>query len=268
MQISFDAIKNRHCKLNEKHNNSCQMKRVILSVKSSWVPLFLIILFITVTTLFAQNKYFADLRLRMVKTQIEARGIKNENVLQAFLNVERHRFVLPAYISVAYKDSPLPITEGQTISQPYIVAFMTEALELKPTDKVLEIGTGSGYQAAILAEICDSVFTIEIFESLGKKVKLLYAELGYKNIFCKVGDGYKGWTEHAPFDAIIVTCSPTHIPEPLKNQLAEGGRMIIPVGKDPIQYLVLLEKKRGKIREETILPVRFVPMLDEEGKKY
>ena len=208
------------------------------------------------------------MRLRMVKTQIEARGVNNEKVLQAFINVERHRFVLPAYISSAYQDSPLPITEGQTISQPYIVAFMTEALELKPTDKVLEIGTGSGYQAAILAEICDSVFTIEIFESLGKKAKQLFIDLGYKNIFCKVGDGYKGWTEYAPFDAIIVTCSPTHIPQSLKNQLAEDGRMIIPVGKDPVQYLVLLEKKRGKIREETILPVRFVPMLDEEGKKY
>lgn len=244
------------------------MKMVISVVKFSRLSLLLVFLFAFNQFTFTQNRYFADLRLRMVKTQIEARGVKDENVLQAFLNVERHRFVLPAYISAAYQDSPLPIEDGQTISQPYIVAFMTEALDLKSTDKVLEIGTGSGYQAAILAEICDSVFTIEIFESLGEKAKQLFAELGYKNIFCKVADGYKGWPERAPFDAIIVTCSPTHIPQPLKDQLAEGGRMIIPVGKDPIQYLVLLKKNKGKIREETVLPVRFVPMLDEEGEKY
>jgi protein-L-isoaspartate(D-aspartate) O-methyltransferase len=175
---------------------------------------------------------------------------------------------LPETISRAYEDYPLPIEEGQTISQPYIVAFMTEALDLRTTDKVLEIGTGSGYQAAILAEICDSVFTIEIFEKLGKKAKNLFAELGYKNISCKIDDGYKGWPEHAHFDAIIVTCSPTKIPEPLKEQLAEGGRMIIPVGDSPYQNLVLLRKKNGKIKQEKVLPVRFVPMIDEKGRKY
>jgi len=148
------------------------------------------------------------------------------------------------------------------------VAFMTEALDLKPSDKILEIGTGSGYQAAILAEICDSVFTIEIFEKLGEKANNLFAELDYKNIFTKVGDGYKGCTKYAPFDAIIVTCSPTHIPQPLKNQLAEKGRMIIPVGSYPSQSLVLLEKRKGKIKQEKILPVRFVPMIDDSGKKY
>jgi protein-L-isoaspartate(D-aspartate) O-methyltransferase len=182
--------------------------------------------------------------------------------------VPRHRFVLPQYINSAYADSPLPIEEGQTISQPYIVAFMTEALNLKRTDKVLEIGTGSGYQAAILAEICDSVFTIEIFPKLGNKTIELFAELGYKNIFVKIGDGYKGWPEHAPFDAIIVTCSPTHIPQPLQDQLAEGGRMIIPVGETHFQSLVLLEKKKGKLREEKVLPVRFVPMISDDGEKY
>jgi protein-L-isoaspartate(D-aspartate) O-methyltransferase len=213
------------------------------------------------------DPFFAQ-RNRMVKNQIADRGITDEKVLEAFRNVERHKFVLPQYISRAYSDSPLPIDEGQTISQPYIVAFMTDVLNLKRTDKVLEIGTGSGYQAAILAEICDSVFTIEIFESLGKKAKNLFEELGYDNIHTKIGDGYLGWPEYAPFDAIVVTASPENIPEPLKEQLADGGRMIIPVGRDPIQHLVLLRKRKGKIREERVLPVRFVPMIDSEGKRY
>lgn len=213
------------------------------------------------------DPFFAQ-RQRMVKTQIEARGISDEKVLDAFRKVERHKFVLPQYISSSYRDSPLPIDEGQTISQPYIVAFMTDALDLERTDKVLEIGTGSGYQAAILAELCDSVFTIEIFEKLGNKAKELFSDLGYDNIQTKIGDGYKGWTEYAPFDAIIVTCAPDKIPEPLKEQLAEGGRMIIPVGGDRVQELVLLKKRKGKIREQSILPVRFVPMIDSEGVKY
>src|SRR5690554_3153125 len=163
-------------------------------------------------------------RARMVKTQIESRGINNAKVLNALRTVERHRFVLPEYVRYAYNDSPLPIEEGQTISQPYIVAFMTEVLELRKKDKVLEIGTGSGYQAAVLAEICDSVFTIEIFETLGKRARAVFNQLGYNNIYAKIGDGYKGWPEHAPFDAIIVTAAPEEIPEPLKEQLAEGGR--------------------------------------------
>ncbi|WP_372949236.1 protein-L-isoaspartate(D-aspartate) O-methyltransferase [Mariniphaga sp.] len=211
---------------------------------------------------------FFALRNRMVETQIKARGISDEKVLQAFRNLERHKFVLPQYIPHAYADSPLPIDEGQTISQPYIVAFMTDALDLQRTDKVLEIGTGSGYQAAILAELCDSVFTIEIFEKLGRKARELFDELGYENIYTKIGDGFKGWPEHAPFDAIIVTAAPSDIPEPLKMQLAEGGRMIIPVGGDAVQELVLLKKRKGKLREESVLPVRFVPLIDPEGKKY
>ena len=217
----------------------------------------------------AQNgdPFFA-LRHHMVKNQIEARGISDKKVLEAFRNVERHRFVLPEYIPYAYSDSPLPIDEGQTISQPYIVAFMTEILRLKRTDKVLEIGTGSGYQAAILAELCDSVFTIEIFEKLARKAEKVFDDLGYENIRTKTGDGYLGWPEHAPFDAVIVTCSPAEVPDPLKEQLAEGGRMIIPVGKDPVQHLVLLQKRKGKLREEKVLPVRFVPMIDSGGKKY
>ncbi|MBK6285644.1 MAG: protein-L-isoaspartate(D-aspartate) O-methyltransferase [Draconibacterium sp.] len=216
----------------------------------------------------AQNSDFAELRQHMVRTQIETRGISDPKVLKAFQKVERHRFVLPEYLPKAYEDYPLPIDEGQTISQPYIVAFMTESLDLKPSDKILEIGTGSGYQAAILAEICDSVFTIEIFPKLGEKASNIFSELGYKNIFSKIGDGYKGWPENAPFDAIIVTCSPSHIPQPLKEQLAEGGRMIIPIGSYPSQSLVLLEKQKGKIKQKKILPVRFVPMIDDKGKKY
>jgi len=216
----------------------------------------------------AQESYFSGLREQMVRTQIQNRGITDEKVLNAFLEVERHKFVLPEYISSAYRDTPLPIEEGQTISQPYIVAFMTQALNLERGDKVLEIGTGSGYQSAILAELVDSVFTIEIFEKLGLSAKERFNELGFTNVYTKIGDGYKGWPEHAPFDAIIVTAAPSDIPEPLKNQLAEGGRMIIPVGGDAIQELILLKKKNGKIQQESVLPVRFVPMISEEGDKY
>lgn len=216
----------------------------------------------------AQEDSFTGLRFQMVKKQIESRGISNPKVLDAMRKVPRHLFVLPGDISKAYNDHPLPIEEEQTISQPYIVAFMTEALNLKPTDKVLEIGTGSGYQAAVLAEICDSVFTIEIFPKLSERAKVILKESGYKNIFIKTGDGYRGWPEHAPYDAIIVTCAPSEIPKPLKNQLAEGGRMIIPVDEFYGQSLILLEKRKGKVREEKVLPVRFVPMISEEGKKY
>jgi protein-L-isoaspartate(D-aspartate) O-methyltransferase len=224
--------------------------------------------FVLSETSCSQNADFSELRQQMVKTQLEDRGISDPEVLKAFRKVERHRFVLPGTISKAYNDYPLPIEEGQTISQPYVVAFMTEVLKLKPFDKVLEIGTGSGYQAAILAEICDSVFTIEIFPKLTKKAQGIFNEMGYKNIFCKIDDGYKGWPEYAPFDAIIVTCAPSEIPEPLKDQLAEGGRMIIPVDEFYGQSLVLLEKRKGKLREEKVLPVRFVPMINKEGEEY
>lgn len=204
----------------------------------------------------------------MVKNQIVKRGVTDQKVVQAMRKIERHKFVPAEYQHQAYEDHPLPIGEGQTISQPYIVALMTEVLEVDSTEKVLEIGTGSGYQAAVLAEICDSVYTIELVESLGKRAKkLLNQELGYDNVKVKIGDGYKGWEEHAPFDGIIVTCSPTHIPAPLKEQLAEGGRMIIPVG-DYYQELVLLKKKNGKIKQEDIIPVRFVPMKRQNGEKY
>jgi protein-L-isoaspartate(D-aspartate) O-methyltransferase len=216
----------------------------------------------------AASPGFNQKREFMVKNQIEARGITGGKVLEAMRIVERHRFVPEAHQSKAYEDYPLPIGEGQTISQPYIVALMTEVLALDKSKKVLEIGTGSGYQAAILAEICDSVYTIEIVEPLGKRAKKLLEELNYSNVEVKIGDGYKGWSEHSPFDAIIVTCAPSHIPEPLKDQLAEGGRMIIPVGEIFDQKLVLLAKENGKIKEIDVIPVRFVPMIKKNGTGY
>ncbi len=203
---------------------------------------------------------FTKMREEMVKNQIIKRGIKNEDVLKAMLKVKRHLFVPEEEKKNAYQDHPLPIGEGQTISQPYIVALMTEALNLKSTDRVLEIGTGSGYQAAILAEIAKEVYTIEIIETLGKRAENLLKELGYKNIKVKIGDGFAGWEEYAPFDAIIVTCSPPDVPPPLLNQLAENGRLVIPVGDRYPQDLILITKKKGKIIKENITSVLFVPM--------
>jgi protein-L-isoaspartate(D-aspartate) O-methyltransferase len=197
-----------------------------------------------------------------------ARGIKDQKVIQAMLNVPRHLFVPANYERMAYEDRPLPIGAGQTISQPYIVALMTETLELNQNMKVLEIGTGSGYQSAILAEIVKEVYTIEIIKSLGQKAEELLACLDYDNIQVKIGDGYKGWSEKAPFDAIIVTCAPTDIPRPLKEQLKEGGRMIIPIGGSIVQELALLEKKAGQLKKKIVAPVRFVPMVRQDGNQY
>ncbi|OQB78786.1 MAG: Protein-L-isoaspartate O-methyltransferase [Bacteroidetes bacterium ADurb.Bin123] len=208
-------------------------------------------------------------REEMIKTQLIARGITSARVLEAFQKVPRHRFVPDPYRRYAYADQPLPIGEGQTISQPYIVAYMTEILDIKPGEKVLEIGTGSGYQAAILSEMEALVYSVEINPVLSEMARKALAGTGYENLRLKTGDGYQGWPEHAPYDAVLVTCSPSAIPGPLKEQLAEGGRMIIPVGKQyTIQYLVLLEKKNGKIRQKNVLPVRFVPMVNEKGKNY
>ncbi len=224
------------------------------------------LLIITAPASFAQE--FATVRERMVQQQLINRGIRSPSVLAAMRKVERHRFVPEHLRQEAYNDYPLPIGEGQTISQPYIVAFMSEALQLKSTDKVLEIGTGSGYQAAVLAEICREVYTIEIFESLGRRAKQTLQELGYRNIHIRIADGYAGWPEAAPFDAIIVTCSPRNIPKPLEDQLAEGGRMIIPVGEEHIQELVLVVKQNGKLKRQHRLPVRFVPMINKSGQRY
>ncbi|MFC2133668.1 protein-L-isoaspartate(D-aspartate) O-methyltransferase [Bacteroidota bacterium] len=215
----------------------------------------------------SQDK-FQEQRKQMVVQQIMNRGITDSLLINAFLKVPRHEFVPLKYRTFSYADRPLPIGEGQTISQPFIVAYMTEVLKLSRTDKVLEIGTGSGYQAAILGELCDSIFTIEIIESLGNRAAGLLNEMGYGNIKVKIGDGYKGWEEYAPFDAIIVTCAPTEIPDPLQYQLREGGRMIIPVGSSYYQELVYLRKINGQLKKESVLPVRFVPMVDSTGAEY
>ncbi|MBN1182595.1 MAG: protein-L-isoaspartate(D-aspartate) O-methyltransferase [Bacteroidales bacterium] len=213
------------------------------------------------------DEFYRQRRL-MVEYQLVARGIKDSLVLKAMEMVERHKFVPDEYLSYAYDDQPIPIGEGQTISQPYIVAYMTEVLQLDSSKKVLEIGTGSGYQAAVLAEICKEVYSVELIESLSLNAKSVVEKLGYRNIFFKTGDGYKGWVEHSPYDAIIVTCSPSKIPESLTEQLAENGKLIIPVGADYIQELVLVEKKNGELTQQKVLPVRFVPMLNQDGTKY
>jgi protein-L-isoaspartate(D-aspartate) O-methyltransferase len=209
----------------------------------------------------------ASERQRMVTEQLKPRGINDERVLNAMNKVPRDEFVPPDVRATSYADQPLPIGQGQTISQPYVVAFMTEQLRLSGTDRVLEIGTGSGYQAAILAELAAEVYSIEIIEPLAKTAEATLQRLGYKNVHVKIGDGYKGWPEHAPFDAITVTCAPDHVPQPLIDQLKEGGRMIIPVGGFGDQELYLLEKKNGELQRRAVLPVRFVPMTGEASER-
>uniref|UniRef100_A0A7C4U8Q7 Protein-L-isoaspartate O-methyltransferase n=1 Tax=candidate division WOR-3 bacterium TaxID=2052148 RepID=A0A7C4U8Q7_UNCW3 len=206
---------------------------------------------------------FEILRKKMVEEQIVQRGIKDSSVINAMLKVERHLFVPEEYKPYAYEDTPLPIGYGQTISQPYIVALMTELLNLKKEDKVLEIGTGSGYQAAILSLLADSVFTIEIVEGLAKSAEVRLKKLGYKNVFVKCGDGYKGWKEHSPYDKIIVTCAPEEIPQELLKQLKINGIMVLPVG-DIYQELKVVKKTEKGIITEDIIPVRFVPMIKGE----
>jgi protein-L-isoaspartate(D-aspartate) O-methyltransferase len=202
-------------------------------------------------------------RSAMVEQQIEARGISDPATLAALRTVPRHEFLPMRLRSEAYADYPLPIGHGQTISQPFIVAFMTEAIRPQPGEKILEIGAGSGYQAAVLAEMGAEVYTIEIVEPLAEMARQTLERLGYKNARVKSGDGFRGWPEHAPFDAIIVTCAPDKIPAPLVEQLRDGGRMIIPVGSGMNQELVLLRKTGDKIEKESVLPVRFVPMTGE-----
>ena len=205
---------------------------------------------------------YATARRQMVEEQLRGfgRGITNAGVLQAMGTVPRHEFMPESVRAHAYDDFPLPIGYGQTISQPYIVAFMTEQLDPKPGDRVLEIGTGSGYQAAVLSGLVKEVYTIEIVEPLAQRAEADLKRLGYTNVFVRAGDGYKGWTEAAPFDAIIVTCAPENVPQPLVDELREGGRMIIPVGRIEDQNLYLLQKKRGQVERRAVLPVRFVPM--------
>jgi len=198
-----------------------------------------------------------------VERQLRPRGIDDSRTLRAMAKVPREKFVAKELQARAYEDRPLPIGYGQTISQPFIVAFMTQELKPKPTDRILEVGTGSGYQAAVLAELVAEVYTIEIVKPLAESAEVRLRELGYKNVHVKAGDGYKGWREHAPFDAIIVTAAPDHVPQPLVEQLKEGGRMIIPVGKTFAQELYLLEKRGGVVKQTAVIPVKFVPLTRE-----
>jgi protein-L-isoaspartate(D-aspartate) O-methyltransferase len=204
-------------------------------------------------------------RERMVAEQLVPRGIADERVLTAMGTVPRHRFVEMGQEGVAYSDRPLPIGHHQTISQPYIVARMTEALELGPDDKVLEIGTGSGYQAAVLAELGQKVYTIEKIEPLLERAGKILEDLGYDNVVSKIHDGTQGWPEHAPFDAILVTAGAPEVPRPLMDQLAEGGTMIIPVGDQALQELIKVTKQNGKVQEEKLGGCRFVPLRGAHG---
>lgn len=207
-----------------------------------------------------EEKRYADEREEMVHRQIEARGIKHRETLRAMGVVPRHRFVRPADRRRAYRDGPMPIGYGQTISQPFIVAYMTQLIQPAPGMKVLEIGTGSGYQAAVLAEITDEVYTIEIVEELGMWGETNLRNAGYNKVKVKYADGYYGWEEHAPFDAIVVTAAADHIPPPLIAQLRDGGKMVIPVGSPfRTQNLMLVEKKGDQIQTRNLMPVRFVP---------
>lgn len=209
----------------------------------------------------------AEERRAMVRTQIRARGVKDRRVLAAMEKVPRHLFVPGRLAEAAYADHPLPIGEGQTISQPYIVGFMSEALRLAPTSRVLEIGTGSGYQAAVLGELCKEVYTIEIVAGLGKAAGKLLAGLGYKHVHVRVGDGYQGWPEKAPFDAVMLTAAPEKVPEPLLRQLKVGGVLVAPVGPSGDQRLIRLTRTASGVKREHLLDVRFVPMTGKaQGK--
>ncbi|WP_113924347.1 protein-L-isoaspartate(D-aspartate) O-methyltransferase [Cognataquiflexum aquatile] len=210
--------------------------------------------------LLPQTDSYKAMREQMVKNQIEARGITDPEILRSMRKVPRHLLVPEDQREYAYEDRPLPIGEGQTISQPYIVAYMTDLIDPKKYMKILEIGTGSGYQAAVLAEMVEEVYTIEIVENLEKRAKKDLDNLGYTNINFRIGDGYQGWKEQSPFDAIIVTAAAEKVPQPLIDQLKEGGKMVIPVGPEgKVQDLILLEKSKGQIKTTNLGPVRFVP---------
>lgn len=229
---------------------------------------------IILCSLFSSSAYgetpdYTMLRQRMVKTQILGKGFSDKRLLEAFTRVKRHLFVKPELRDKAYDDCSLDIGEGQTMSQPYIVAIMTSVVSPTYNKKVLEIGTGSGYSTAILAELVQNVYTIELIESLGVQAKERLDAMGYKNIKFKIGDGYEGWLKYAPYDGIIVTCSEDHIPQALIDQLAVGGRMIIPVSySTEVQELVLLEKlEDGSLKKTSLIPVEFVPLIRGTNKK-
>jgi len=232
-------------------------------------PRFLTVACIAITLQLMSPVYgqdvYAAAREKMVKYQIEGQGIRHKATLDAMRKVPRHLFVPFDLRAYAYDDGPLPIGYDQTISQPYMVAYMTETIRPTKAMKVLEIGTGSGYQAAVLAEIVDSVFTIEIVEPLGKQSSALLKKLGYKNIKVSIGDGFAGWPEHGPYDAIIVTAAAVDIPPPLAAQLKEGGRLVIPIGSPgSVQVLVLATRVNGKLKQQNLMSVRFVPFVREE----
>jgi len=209
----------------------------------------------------------ARVREELVRNRVAAAGVKNPEVLEAIRNTPRHEFVPASQRARAYLDMALPIGESQTISSPFIVALMTEALDPQPTDKVLEIGTGSGYQAAVLSPLVDHVYSIEIVEELGQRAEAVLSRLGYENVSVKIGDGFLGWPNAAPFDKIIVTCSPESVPVPLIDQLREGGRMVIPVGERFQQTLYRMTKQNGKLVREPLRPTLFVPMTGESQEK-
>jgi protein-L-isoaspartate(D-aspartate) O-methyltransferase len=240
-------------------------KRAILSLASPFLVL-LSIAFASTAPKAADP--FSEKRRAMVEKDLKGRGVKDAKVLDAMAKIPRHLFVEESLSRKAYADSPLPIAEGQTISQPYVVALMTEALKLRPEERVLEIGTGSGYQAAVLAEIVREVYTIEIRKPLAEAAQQRLKGLGYANVNVKYGDGYFGWEEHAPFDAIIITASVNHIPPPLIKQLKEGGRIILPLGSTLFhQTLTLATKVKGELDVEQMGAVAFVPMTGEAEKK-
>ena len=239
-------------------------------IQGSFIILLIILLFFFCgkPKLKSHNDDFKLKREKMVKVQIQARGVNDQRVLGAMRKVPRHLFVPEALRPDAYEDYPLPIGEGQTISQPYIVARMTELMQLKGDEKVLEIGTGSGYQAAVLALLAKEVYSIEIVQPLAKSAMKKLQELGYNNVTVKFGDGYLGWTEFAPFDVIIITCAPSYLPDSLVRQLKEGGSIVAPMGEETeTQILTVFQKKDDKLLKTEHEPVRFVPMTGEIEKK-
>ncbi|MBD3379754.1 MAG: protein-L-isoaspartate(D-aspartate) O-methyltransferase [Candidatus Omnitrophica bacterium] len=213
-----------------------------------------------------QEMTFRRRREKMVKEQIKARGVDDPRVINAMLKVKRHLFVPEAVKGAAYSDRPLPIGYGQTISQPFIVGYMTQALDLDPADRVLEIGTGSGYQAAVLAELAGEVYSVEIIGELAEQARRTLERRGYDNVKVKYGDGYEGWKEHAPYDAVIVTAAPPQIPEELIRQLRTGGRMIVPAGRFYQELVFITKKAGGRVERKKLMPVRFVPMVRSGGR--
>lgn len=238
------------------------LTKILKKSRYKWVIVLAVFLF------FFSSDSFQKAREHMVTHDIQKRGISNQRVLDAMRKIPRHLFVRPDLQKSAYDDNPLPIGEGQTISQPYIVALMTQALEIKPTDRILEIGTGSGYQAAVLAELAREVYTVEIKKSLAQKAEYLLKKLGYKNIRIKHGDGYLGWKEHAKFDAIMITAASPYIPPPVINQLKLGGRLVLPQGNPAsTQQLILYQKREDRLKKEVLSLVRFVPLTGKISKQ-